>query len=221
MQQQMTTNPTAPVFRRQPTETDENTLFTQLREASKLGDSVRVVSNRTIAILCLIAFFLLGWAFWYLKTKQSAPPFFWTWLFISIFSNKEENFKKKALALLRYRDMRTVGVVAHLACLTYAKSDLDKIVGVLQPLLEAIEPMDSGLFSERQREALVRLTQHRYLLQKHPDLIQAIIVALYRMHTNGEKVALEKIAKRKSKNKSDDWVRMAAQTCLDEWMLRL
>jgi hypothetical protein len=148
-------------------------------------------------------------------------PLLWMGPIISIFINKEVNFKKKALELLRYRDMRTVGVVAHLACLTHSKADLDKVAGVLQPLLEAIEPTDSGLFSEKQREALIRLTQHRYLLQKHPDFIQAIIVALYRMHTNGEKVALEKIAKRKSKNKSDDWVRMAAQTCLDEWTLRL
>ena len=123
--------------------------------------------------------------------------------------------------LISYNDIRTIGLVTHIAYfITYIFRSQKKqkpIFQALQILLESLTKSDLFYFTEIQEKALQQLAQNKRIHREYPDLAQAIIVALYILHTPTDKVILEKIAKSKPTNKSEEWVTEAALLCLREW----
>jgi hypothetical protein len=130
-------------------------------------------------------------------------------------NNKEFSYQSESL--MEYQDMRSVGILVRFADWIFSKAQQDQIFQGLKPLLEAIKKSDDAYFQEQHQDALRRLAKNKRIRKEFPELMQAIIVALYTLHTSDNKLALEKLAKVKPKSKEEQWIPKAAQSCLDAW----
>jgi hypothetical protein len=134
-------------------------------------------------------------------------------------------------SLASYNDLRSVGFYIRLAEFAYTKSMQNEAFAMLKPLLEAMTKkdvemlhrgkvgvsLDVGYVKERHQNSLRNLAKHPRIRREFPELMQAIIVALYNFHTAKDKEVLEKIAKEKPKREAEQWIPKAAQSCLDAW----
>jgi hypothetical protein len=138
---------------------------------------------------------------------------------------------EQAKSLDKYNDMRSLGITLRLSELAYTKTRQNQSFAMLKPLLEAMTKndvemlqrggigasLDVGYVKERHQNSLRNLANHPRIRREFPELMQAIIVALYNFHTAENKQALEKLAKEKPKIEEDKWIPKAAQSCLDAW----
>jgi hypothetical protein len=131
--------------------------------------------------------------------------------------NSNYNFAKKSISLILYNDMRSVGILCHSARFLRKRQEQDKVFDALRILLENMEKGDASYFYESHKASLRSLLNHKRIRREFPELMQAIIVALYRLHTDENKLALEKLAKEKPRREEEQWIPKAAQSCLDAW----
>jgi hypothetical protein len=132
---------------------------------------------------------------------------------------------KKTKLLIVYNDLRSLGVVIRLADLSYTKRMQNDVFAILLPLLETLTKDDVQMlwfgnnkyFHENQQDSLQRLAIHPRIRREFPELMQAIIAALYTFHTAKNKEFLEKMAKEKPRRKEEQWIPKAAQSCLNAW----
>jgi hypothetical protein len=164
--------------------------------------------NKTIAIINSIFMLLTQLMFRYLMNYISTKKIYC-----------------KVKFLLPYNDLRILGFVLRLADISNIKRIQNEIFAILLPLLETLTKEDVQMlwfgsnryFHENQQDSLQRLAKHPRIRREFPELMQAIIVALYNFHTAKDKEVLEKIAKEKPKREAEQWIPKAAQSCLDAW----
>jgi hypothetical protein len=126
-------------------------------------------------------------------------------------------FEKQTRKLLPFYDIRSAGLITRLASVTHNTKKQGEIFAVLQPLLEAVTKADIGYFPAGCMASLRHLSSHKRIRREFPELMQAIIVALYTLQTKENKTTLEKLAKEKTKRADEKWIAKAAQSCLEAW----
>jgi hypothetical protein len=173
-----------------------------------------------------IVFFLIFYGFQDKHIKDLFPIFLWLIFLVlvmiyllvpAISFIGRYDFVKKAMLLIPYNDMRSVGILCGSAHFSKNRQQQDKVFSALQHLLENLKKEDVSYFRESHMEALRSLTCHKRIRREFPELMQAIIVALYTLRTDKNKEALQKLAKEKPKREEENWIPKAAQSCLDRW----
>jgi hypothetical protein len=173
-----------------------------------------------------IVFFLIFYGFHDKHIKNLFPIFLWLIFLVlvmiyllvpAISFIGRYDFVKKAMLLIPYNDMRSVGILCRSAHFSTDRQQQDKVFSALQHLLENLKKEDISCFRESHEVALQDLLKHKRIRKEFPELMQAIIVALYTLHTKENKLALEKLAKEKPKREEERWISQAAQSCLDAW----
>ena len=217
--------PLVEVLHRQKTDEEENRFFSLLMEAKKAEKEVRRSQHhplwlRYVAVSVLLLSFVYIYAMRHFHGGGGGGSLFiWIGPFLSIISRKERVFKEKAKTLLPYNDMRAVGVLTHLAGLTLQKTELKEILNLLHPLLQSFTRDDIIYFTPLQEAALRGLAQNRQIWREYPDVLEAILVTLYKLGSEENKAFLAKMAKQKMPREENAWIPRAAQACLDLWLV--
>jgi NADH:ubiquinone oxidoreductase subunit 3 (subunit A) len=127
------------------------------------------------------------------------------------------NFRKYVTPLIKYNDIRSVGLITRLAYITKNIKQQDKILNALLPLIESLTKEDETYFPEKHQDALRHLVENKRIRADFPDLLQAMIIALYTLRTDKNKAILQKMAQETPIHDAEKWIPKAAQSCLDSW----
>jgi hypothetical protein len=131
------------------------------------------------------------------------------------YANDIRQFSRQVNFLLQYNDMRSLPLLVRLAYETKDKNEQSVIYLKVQRLLESMTKQDTIYFSAKYEKYLCALTKKQHVRREYPELMQAVIIALYTLYTEETKNTLKKLASEKPRRHEEQWIPKAAQSCLE------
>jgi hypothetical protein len=91
------------------------------------------------------------------------------------------------------------------------------LMPIFQEVLEQVVCEDTVTLDPKEIRNLQNLAQRRSIRRDYPEVIQAIIAVLHKLHTEETRLFLQGLAEEKPKDTKEAWIPKAAQQCLDKW----